>query len=201
MLYDDLRGLLSVVTMRWFISLSNNKGFINKYAMRLGMLEEIISTVRNGIIIQAAGIAMAFSGCVFAPVTSVIINPMPIADVNTLIDDYSTLSWQEAIVHVQAPVQAQHYLDTHLTQSNAMSGYIPGLVSWGERSETFRINHTKRVGRCLDYASAAAALLSDNGYPPLILEMQGNLGYHAVYLYRTPDGFWRIRKYAYVSYV
>jgi len=55
--------------------------------------------------------------------------------------------------------------------------------------ESFRVNHQKRRGVCIDFASAAAALVSDEGFPPLVLFMAGNAGRHAVFLYRSEYGY------------
>ena len=90
--------------------------------------------------------------------------------------DYSKLTWQEAIVQVQTPEQAQDYLYRHLKY-------------WEDHHyDSFKTNHNDRRGVCLDYAIAAAALLSDNNYPPLILHMNSKkkVG-HAVFLYNL-DG-------------
>jgi len=92
--------------------------------------------------------------------------------------DFSKLNYQEAIEVVRTPYEAQKYLLEHFIWDNKAG-----------KGESFKVNHIKRRGVCLDYASAAAALLSDNGYPPLILLMYSKEHGHAVFLYRTEKGF------------
>ena len=55
--------------------------------------------------------------------------------------------------------------------------------------ESFRVNFYKRAGLCIDYACEAAALVSDENRPPLMLLLHGDIGRHAVFLYRTQNGF------------
>jgi len=55
--------------------------------------------------------------------------------------------------------------------------------------ESFRVNHEKRRGVCIDYASMAAALVSDEGFPPLMCIMAGESGRHAVFIYRSEYGW------------
>lgn len=60
-----------------------------------------------------------------------------------------------------------------------------------QKIESFAENHRDRRGDCLDYALAAAALLSDDGYTPAVLRMfDAKLKKaHAVFLYRTETGY------------
>ncbi len=98
-------------------------------------------------------------------------------------DFFETLTWKEAIEYVQTPEEAQGYLNTHMHYDEM--GIFETL--FGYKSETFKNNHADKEGVCLDYAVAAAALLHDNGYDPLLLGMQGD-GYHMVFLYKTEEG-------------
>ena len=75
---------------------------------------------------------------------------------------YSQFTPKQTIKQIKTPEQTQHYLDTHLKYS---------------KGETI----------CLDYAIAAAATLSDDGYEPIILGMTGPSGKHAVFPY-VKDG-------------
>ena len=112
------------------------------------------------------------------------------SEINSI--DYSKLTWQKAIEYVQTPEQAQNYLDTHFKQQDdgRLKRYIPGLINFGkEKGETFKYNHFKKKGTCVDYATAAAALLSDNNFPPLIIGMRGSSRAHAIFLYKTDQGF------------
>lgn len=107
--------------------------------------------------------------------------------------DYSNLTWQEAIDYVKTPEQAQEYLRWHfeydLDEYNGFSLFP--LFNIKTKGETFRHNHTRRKGICIDYATAAAALLSDDGYPPLLLYIKKEkLGSsHVVFLYKADTGF------------
>ena len=107
--------------------------------------------------------------------------------------DYSKLTWQEAINHVKTPKQAQDYLYKHLDIDfrELMWGFNFLGINFFTKGETFKYNHTKRKGICIDYATAAAALLSDNGYPPLMLHMRcdSKRDMHVVFLYKTKEGF------------
>lgn len=123
--------------------------------------------------------------------------------------DYSRMSYLQAIAFVHTPKEVQAYFKQHwefsqqeIANSYARNGAFPFSLS-GESSdppevETFKHNHLRRKGLCLDYALAAAALLSDDGYPPLILFMRqalppgasiSEMKHHAVFLYRTEQGF------------
>ena len=60
-----------------------------------------------------------------------------------------------------------------------------------ERYESFKTNHKDRTAICMGYAVAVAALLSDNGYPPLILILdpyKKDTG-HALFLYNQEGMF------------
>lgn len=105
--------------------------------------------------------------------------------------DYSKLTWQEAIAYVKTPEQAQDYLYTHFEydfdEYNGFSFF--GIFNVSTKGETFKYNHTRRKGICIDYATAAASLLSDDGYPPLLLYMKKGESRHVVFLYKTEEGF------------
>ena len=57
---------------------------------------------------------------------------------------------------------------------------------------SFKEDYTKKKGVCLDYAVCAAALLSDDGYPPLILIMrsQKETKDHGVFLFKDKETGW-----------
>lgn len=105
--------------------------------------------------------------------------------------DYSKLTWQEAIAYVKTPEQAKDYLDRHFEYDfDEYNGFsLFGLFNVGTKGETFKYNHTRRKGICIDYATAAAALLSDNGYQPLLLYMKRGESRHVVFLYKTEERF------------
>ena len=103
--------------------------------------------------------------------------------------DYSKLTWQEAIEYIKTPKQAQSYLNNHFNYDPTELGGLGLAILSNSKGESFKENHEKAEGVCIDYATAAAALLSDNGYEPLILAMKGNRGAHAVFLYKESDKF------------
>lgn len=155
------------------------------------MLEKGIKLAEKGITAAAlAGTLMFNSGCVIyktiAPESIQPIKPlifsekMPVESI-----DYRKLSWQEAIEVVQTPEQAQDYLDRHFSFD------YEELSDNNGAGESFKYNHYRRKGICLDYATVAAALLSDNNYPPLILIMQNDSAAkrHALFIYKTNKGF------------
>jgi len=69
--------------------------------------------------------------------------------------------------------------------------FLPGIINISDDRESFKKNHLDKRGICFDYATSAAALLSDNGYPSLLLSLKGESFFwiHAVFLYRTSSGF------------
>ena len=147
------------------------------------MLEKLVKNIGSKITtIALAGTLLLGSGCAtYKTMSPSLIQPVtPIERPIKRPIDYSKLTWQEAIEYVQTPEQAQDYLDTHLSQV-AEGAY-----------ESFRLNHTDRTGVCYDYAMAAAALLSDNGFPPILLELDGKNGDHSVFLYRINDSFYAL---------
>ena len=161
------------------------------------MLEKIVKpVVRKCTEMALAGGLLYGSGCA----TYKTVSPSLIPSVTlafhppTLIKnsrDYNALNWQEAIDYVQTPEQVQDYLENHFRYDDNESGLaVVGLFSIGGKGETFKYNHTKKRGICFDYSTVAAALLSDNGYPPLILILRdGPFEGHAVFLYRNDFGF------------
>lgn len=104
--------------------------------------------------------------------------------------DYSQLTWKEAIAYVKTPEQVQDYLYKHFKYD--LEEYdcynLFGIFNINTKGETFKYNHTRRRGICIDYATAAAALLSDDGYPSLLLNMRSEDSQHIVFLYRTNEG-------------
>jgi len=107
--------------------------------------------------------------------------------------DYSKLTWQEAIEHVKTPKQAQDYLykNFEIDFKELMWSFNFLGINFFTKGETFKYNHTRRKGICIDYATAAAALLSDDDYPPLMLHMKcdNRRDMHVVFLYKTEEGF------------
>ncbi len=77
--------------------------------------------------------------------------------------DFSRMNYQEAIEYVQTPLQAKQYL-------NWLCDRPKIVFDKGKYFSSFRKTHEGRTPiDCSEMAYAAAALLSDNGYPPLLL--------------------------------
>lgn len=87
---------------------------------------------------------------------------------------YSHLNYKEVIKEIKTPEQANHYLRKQLHYADT------GTYS------SFKRIHERGYGLCAEYAIAAAALLSDNDYPPLILVIYlRNASFnHAVYIFQ-----------------
>lgn len=160
------------------------------------MLEELVQKITDTIVIvtlAGAGLVPLSSGCtMYKSMSPDLIQAVtPIEGTREFIPDYSQLTWQEAIKSVQTPKQAQDYLERHFTQDEEEAkGYMLfDLFNVGIKGESFKYNHTRAKGVCLDYATSAAALLSDDGYDPLLLAMEGEYGKHVVFLYKINDGY------------
>ena len=176
---------------------------LKEIKIKMKPITNLIKTIKRKIgIFALAGSILISSGCSYKTLLPDSIKPVrpiiqrPIKELlNKPQMDYSKLIWQEAIEHVQLPVKAQNYLDNHLSEDEDEANakfdiWVPGIIyKGGIIGETFKHNHKKRKGICLDYATSAAALLSDNGYPPLILDMRNRTKRHSVFLYKTEEGF------------
>lgn len=100
--------------------------------------------------------------------------------------DYSDMGWKEAIKKVKTPEQAQSYLDKHFDYGEfevAKRGYF----------EPFNKNNKDGAGACMDYACASAALLGDNGYAPIILNLKSSQGpSHTEHIYKKDEKYYTI---------
>jgi hypothetical protein len=147
-------------------------------------LENLVKNIRRKITaVTLAGTLLLSPGCdTYKTISQNLIQsvtPIEIPIKRSI--DYSKLTWQEAIGYVQTPEQAQDYLDNYLQQ------FREG------RYDSFKVNHTDRKALCLGYAIAAAALLSDNGYPATILELDPAREMdHAVFLYKSEGKFFAL---------
>lgn len=163
------------------------------------MLEKLVKNIGRKITtVLLVGNLLLGSGCMtyntLSPSSIQSVTPIkePIERLKEEPIDYDKLTWQEAIEYVQTPEQVQDYLDRHFSYESqgATLIFIPGFIMISkQKGETFRYNHTLRKGSCFDYATSAAALLSDNNYPPLLLTMGTKSSSHSVFLYRTKTGY------------
>jgi len=87
---------------------------------------------------------------------------------------YARLNYLKIIKLINTPQEAAYYLKTHLNFKHT------------ETCRSFKYIHQRRYGQCTEYAIAAAALLSDNNYPPLILHLyyRSKKSTHAFFLYQ-----------------
>ena len=93
-------------------------------------------------------------------------------------------NYTEAIEKIKTPIQAAVYvarsIEYNLNNDDSnVEGYLP----------SFKLIHKNAKGNCAAGALAAAALLSDNGFEPYILGLYGNDTGHAIFIYKTKDGF------------
>ena len=145
------------------------------------MLESLFHYAREKIaLVGCLTSLMFFSGCaersVLTTVSPKSLQSLSIQkDESEFLDDYSHLNWKEAVERIKTPEEAQHYLDTHFKYKEE------------ERYESFRLNHQDGKGVCYDYSLAAAALLRDDGYPPLIFEMISDDLCHTVFIYKEEE--------------
>ncbi|MBL7100804.1 MAG: hypothetical protein ISS23_02505 [Nanoarchaeota archaeon] len=108
-----------------------------------------------------------------------------------LYKSFSQLTWQEAIKKVQTPQEARLYvawlkarkIKRSKTESRSK------LEDDGMHMYSFKKIHEGCPIDCTEAATAAAALLSDNGYPPLLLMIDGEPTGHATFLYKGKDKF------------
>ena len=80
-----------------------------------------------------------------------------VACVSVRIRAYAQWDYKTAIKEIKTPKQTAKYLETYLKCIDTQT--------W----RSFKCIHLRRYALCAEYAFAAAALLSDNGYPPLML--------------------------------
>lgn len=82
-----------------------------------------------------------------------------VACVSVRIRTYAQWDYKTAIKEIKTPEQVAAYLESYLISKDTQTWY------------SFKYVHQKQYALCAEYAFAATALLSDNGYPPLILQV------------------------------
>ena len=92
---------------------------------------------------------------------------------------FRNMTYQDAIKAVSTPEQATSYVREHMIPTRKKG------------SASFKKIHERRYGNCGEAVVAAAALLSDDGFPATYLSMkdQRKSEGHAVFLYQS-DGKW-----------
>lgn len=101
-------------------------------------------------------------------------------------EQVENMSFEQVIRAIKTPEQAQKYLMNFLESKLDSEIYdIEDYIA------SFKKTHKIRKGDCEDGAIAAAALLSDNGYLPLLLRMYvhfplfSSIGFsHGIYVYK-----------------
>lgn len=93
--------------------------------------------------------------------------------------------YQDIMDSINTPEQTKVYLLDYLHYENDLVNYR------GDYFASFRKINEKGSDDCDGGAIAAAALLKDNGHPPLFLRMkkEGRNFSHAIYIYQK-DGLW-----------
>ena len=107
-------------------------------------------------------------------------------------EEYERMSWNEVIENIQTPREAQSYCNFLMARAIHNNNFDDGSHFYG-----FRTVHEGAPTDCSEAAYAAAALLSDDGYEPLVMVLAENtlagslLGNraHIVFVYKQNDGF------------
>lgn len=108
---------------------------------------------------------------------------------NAKINKYKKLSIEQVIKAVSTPEQAAEYC---LSLESASDSELYGEPDYWA---SFKKTHSTQRGDCEDAAIAAAVLLSDDGYKPLLLELEEfwepgkSIKAHIVYVYKK-KGLW-----------
>jgi hypothetical protein len=165
------------------------KGNSISRAFRLGMLIGAVVSTPIAIKLQEADIQAHSYGAISE---NGIKSTRPFLSALTskeILNDYDKLDYLEAIKAVQTPNGAQLFLDNYFSYDKSELTGSP-LIRLS-KGESFKENYQKRKGVCLDYATCAAALLSDDGYPPLLLQMGDKTSPidHVVFLYKEGNKF------------
>ncbi|MCL5018786.1 MAG: hypothetical protein M1416_03435 [Candidatus Pacearchaeota archaeon] len=152
------------------------------------MLENILKKVRTKIAACVLAGALLFnSGCMTYR------NSIPadsIPSVESSEEDtfymYERMTSEESIKAVKTPKQVLDYFTQKMYYKNENNSIEKGEY------QSFKANHIDRKGVCFDYAMSAAALLSDNGYPPLVLILMGKPINHSVFLFKQNDSYYAL---------
>lgn len=95
--------------------------------------------------------------------------------------DYAQWDYKTAIKEIKTPEQTTDYLEKYLKCKDTQT--------W----RSFKYIHQRRDALCAEYAFAVAALLSDNGYPSLILHVYFEVkpgeeqSTHACFVYKNEN--------------
>src|SRR3989338_2360511 len=92
------------------------------------------------------------------------------------------MDYKEVIKMIKTPKEAEWYIRNYIIQDDDNA----------DVAKSFRVLHETRKGDCSEGVIAAAALLSDNGYPPTWLFLEDNKREkenHGVFLYKK-NGKW-----------
>ena len=93
------------------------------------------------------------------------------------VEVYAQLDYKEMIKLIKTPTEAAYYLKNYLHFE---------WENWEGSCRSFKYIHERKYGICCEYAVTAAALLSDNNYPPLLLHLRYVSGgtTHAFFIYQ-----------------
>lgn len=101
------------------------------------------------------------------------------------VDPYDFMSYNDAIKKINRPEEVVDYYNWHIF-------YVADCTYVGYKTSdhlpSFKRVHEKGLDDCDGYAIAAAALLHDNGKPPILMSIPINGGSHAIYVYEQEGG-------------
>lgn len=133
------------------------------------------------------------SGSLFLSSGCVSFKPYDVAKIETVVpvvqqdhiekESFNDVSWEEAIKIVETPEQVMVYCRWLFYEKRERGGLL---------IYSFKDVHNGAPVVCIGAVYSCAALLSDNGYPPLLLGLSNNNpaeGGHCVYIYKIPKGF------------
>lgn len=103
--------------------------------------------------------------------------------------NYDSLNLEEVIKNIQTPQEAQNYINNYIKYDYSQFNINKNKKTKKYRVSSFRHTYKNGKGICIDKAIAAAAVLKDNGYEPLLLLMKKGLGGHVVFLYKENNKF------------
>jgi len=95
------------------------------------------------------------------------------------VNRYKNMSYKQVIAEVDTPKEAEWYVRNYI------------MPKPRRRTDSFRLIHQNRYGDCAEVVVAAAALLSDDGFPPTYLAMrdENKERDHGVFVYQK-EGKW-----------
>ena len=112
--------------------------------------------------------------------TTLILSNLAFANNYSMVDYFKTLSYKEVIKKIKNPAQVEKYIQGYLIAKK--SSFV----------KSFKKSHEERTVSCATVTVAAAALLSDDGYPAtfLLLGNRNDKTGHEVFYYKDKNGLY-----------